>query len=445
MTVKVGVVSLGCAKNLVDSEVMLGILDKANYAITGEEDQAEVLIVNTCGFIESAKQESINTILALAEHKQTGRCKVLILAGCLAQKYRDELARELPEVDAIVGTGEVENIAGIVEAAMSGGEKVVKVDSPEYLYDHNSPRIRTTPGYSAYVKVADGCDNCCSYCVIPELRGSYRSRHLESIEAEVKSLVEQGVKEVLLIAQDTTRYGIDIYGQFKLSELVGRLSQIKDLHWIRLLYCYPTHFTEELISAMAENPKVCKYLDIPLQHCDNEILQAMNRRGKRQDILDLIARLRKAMPDIVLRTSFIVGLPGETEDKFQALLNFIAEVRFDRAGIFTYSREPGTPAAGMENQVPDEVKEARYHRAMEALMQLSWEKNQARVGQTLEVLVEGKEENGHWFGRSQGDAPDIDGKVYFDGDNPGPGSFVQVRITEAYEYDLMGEVINEPS
>ncbi len=445
MTIKVGVVSLGCAKNLVDSEVMLGILDKANYAITGEEDQAEVLIVNTCGFIESAKQESINTILALAEHKQTGRCKVLILAGCLAQKYRDELARELPEVDAIVGTGEVENIAGIVEAAMSGGEKVVKVDSPEYLYDHNSPRIRTTPGYSAYVKVADGCDNCCSYCVIPELRGSYRSRHLESIEAEVKSLVEQGVKEVLLIAQDTTRYGIDIYGQFKLSELVERLSQIKDLHWIRLLYCYPTHFTEELISAMAKNPKVCKYLDIPLQHCDDEILQAMNRRGKRQDILDLIARLRKAMPDIVLRTSFIVGLPGETEDKFQALLNFIAEVRFDRAGIFTYSREPGTPAAGMENQVPDEVKEERYHRAMEALMQLSWEKNQARVGQTLEVLVEGKEENGHWFGRSQGDAPDIDGKVYFDGDNPGPGSFVQVRITEAYEYDLMGEVINEPS
>ncbi|MDA8211721.1 MAG: 30S ribosomal protein S12 methylthiotransferase RimO [Clostridia bacterium] len=445
MTIKVGVVSLGCAKNLVDSEVMLGILDKANYAITGEEDQAEVLIVNTCGFIESAKQESINTILALAEHKQTGRCKVLILAGCLAQKYRDELARELPEVDAIVGTGEVENIAGIVEAAMSGGEKVVKVDSPEYLYDHNSPRIRTTPGYSAYVKVADGCDNCCSYCVIPELRGSYRSRPLESIEAEVKSLVEQGVKEVLLIAQDTTRYGIDIYGQFKLSELVERLSQIKDLHWIRLLYCYPTHFTEELISAMAKNPKVCKYLDIPLQHCDDEILQAMNRRGKRQDILDLIARLRKAMPDIVLRTSFIVGLPGETEVKFQALLDFIAEVRFDRAGIFTYSREPGTPAAGMENQVPDEVKEERYHRAMEALMQLSWEKNQARVGQTLEVLVEGKEENGHWFGRSQGDAPDIDGKVYFDGDNPGPGSFVQVRITEAYEYDLMGEVINEPS
>ncbi|MFZ3171257.1 MAG: 30S ribosomal protein S12 methylthiotransferase RimO [Carboxydocellales bacterium] len=443
MTVKVGLISLGCAKNLVDSEVMLGILDKANYKITGEEHQAEVLIVNTCGFIETAKQESINTILALAVHKTTGKCKVLILAGCLAQKYRDELALELPEVDAIVGTGEVEKIAEIVEAAL-GGDRVIRVDTPKYLYDHTSPRIRSTPGYSAYVKVADGCDNRCSYCVIPELRGSFRSRPMESIVTEVSSLVEQGVKEVMLIAQDTTRYGIDLYAEYKLADLLERLSEIKNLHWIRLLYCYPTHFTEQLINTMAQNPKVCKYLDIPLQHCDDDILVAMNRKGKRKDILDLLSGIRTAMPDIVLRTSFIVGLPGETEQKFQELLEFITQVKFDRVGIFTYSREAGTPAADMENQVSDEIKQTRYHRAMEMLMQLSWEKNQTKVGKTLEVLVEGREEQGHWFGRSQGDAPDIDGKIYFDGGNPEAGSFVNVLIAEAYEYDLMGEVINEP-
>jgi ribosomal protein S12 methylthiotransferase len=267
---------------------------------------------------------------------------------------------------------------------------------------------------------------------------------MESIVTEVSSLVEQGVKEVMLIAQDTTRYGIDLYAEYKLADLLERLSEIKNLHWIRLLYCYPTHFTEQLINTMAQNPKVCKYLDIPLQHCDDDILVAMNRKGKRKDILDLLSGIRTAMPDIVLRTSFIVGLPGETEQKFQELLEFITQVKFDRVGIFTYSREAGTPAADMENQVSDEIKQTRYHQAMEMLMQLSWEKNQTKVGKTLEVLVEGREEPGHWFGRGQGDAPDIDGKIYFDGGNPEAGSFVNVLIAEAYEYDLMGEVIDEP-
>jgi ribosomal protein S12 methylthiotransferase len=441
---KVGTVSLGCAKNLVDTEVMLGILKEAGYDITPEASEAEVLIVNTCGFISSAKEESINTIVDLAQYKE-GKCKALIVTGCLGQKYKDELARELPEVDAIIGTGQVAEIATVVERVLEGKERVVEVTKPDFIYDHHLPRVQSTPGYSAYVKVADGCDNCCSYCVIPELRGHYRSRPMESIVEEVKRLAAQGVKEIMLIAQDTTRYGQDIYGEYKLVELLGKLKDIQGVAWLRLLYCYPTHFSDELIEFMANNPKVCSYLDLPLQHCNDSILAQMNRRGNKAQLVGLINKLRAKMPQMVLRTSFIVGLPGETEDRFQELLDFLKEMEFDNVGVFTYSREEGTPAAEFPDQIDEETKEDRYDRAMALQLTISQNKNQGHIGKIMEVLVEGEvtEEPGMYLGRTQGQAPDIDGKVYFKGHGYQPGDFVRVKITEGFDYDLMGEVTHE--
>ncbi|MDA8233241.1 MAG: 30S ribosomal protein S12 methylthiotransferase RimO [Clostridia bacterium] len=447
MKERVGVVSLGCAKNLVDTEVMLGILSESGYRITPEASEAEVLIINTCGFISAAKEESINTILDLAQYKETGNCKALIVTGCLGQKYKDDLAGELPEVDAIIGTGQVAEIGQVVERVLKGRERVLEVSKPDFIYSHELPRIQSTPGYSAYVKIADGCDNCCSYCVIPELRGNYRSRPIESIVQEVKNLAALGVKEIMLIAQDTTRYGQDLYGEYKLVDLLERLKAIDGVVWLRLLYCYPSHFTQGLIDFMAVNPKVCKYLDIPLQHATDRILADMNRKGNRQQIVDLIGRIRSKMPDIVLRTSFIVGLPGESEEDFEELLGFMREMEFDHVGIFTYSQEEGTPAADFPQQVPEELKEDRYDRAMALQLSISQEKNQRRVGKRLEVLVEGEVtgEPGTFYGRSEGNAPEIDGKIYFTGTGFQPGDVVMVRITQGFDYDLMGEVANELS
>ncbi len=441
MTVKVAMASLGCAKNLVDSEVMLGILSRSDFQIVEEPQEAEVIVVNTCGFIGAAKEESINTILEMAQFKENGKCRALIVTGCLVQKYKDELLAEIPELDAVTGTGEIDKIAEIAHRAL-GGEKVEQVDIPKFLYDHQAPRYRMTPGYSAYVKVAEGCDNRCSYCVIPDMRGSFRSRPIESILAEVKDLAVSGVKEIMLIAQDTTRYGKDIYGEYKLPELIRRIAPVEGIEWIRLLYCYPSHFSQELIDTMASEPKVCRYVDLPLQHADDEILLAMNRKGTTAEVKDLINRLRRAMPDIALRTTFIVGFPGETETQFNNLLDFVDEIRFDRVGVFAYSQEEGTPAGERKDQISPEAKEERLHKLMTLQSKISTELNAKWVGSTVGVLVEGKtgDSNRPYVGRTERDAPEIDGQVYFSGPELKVGQLVNVHITDAETYDLIGEV-----
>ncbi|MDA8441941.1 MAG: 30S ribosomal protein S12 methylthiotransferase RimO [Peptococcaceae bacterium] len=440
MATKVAVVSLGCAKNLVDSEVMLGTLARSGFLVVEEPSQAEVIVVNTCGFIAAAKEESINTILELAQFKAQGNCRVLIAAGCLAQKYRAELSADVPELDAIIGTGEVAHIAEVARQAL-GGNRVEQVGIPSYLYDHTSPRLRITPKYSAYVKVAEGCDNCCSYCVIPQMRGAFRSRSMESIVTEVKELALSGVKEIMLIAQDTTRYGQDRYSEYKLPELIRQLAPIDGIEWIRLLYCYPSHFTQELIDTMASEPKVCKYLDLPLQHADNQVLKEMYRRGNIDEIEALIGKLRVAMPDMALRTTFIVGFPGETEAQFSNLLNFVRRIRFDRVGVFTYSQEEGTPAGERLDQLDQTVKEARQDRLMSLQTEIAAQLNSTWLGKTVQVLIEAEtgDPDRPYVGRTERDAPEIDGQVYVSGSGLKVGDMVQVYISETETYDLMGE------
>ncbi len=441
MSLKVAVVSLGCAKNLVDSEVMLGILSRSDFQVEENPAAAEVIVVNTCGFINAAKEESVNTILEMAQFKEKGKCRALIAAGCLAQKYKDELRAEIPELDGITGTGEVDRIAEIVSRALQG-EKVDLVDTPRFLYDHQAPRLRLTPGYSAYIKVAEGCDNRCSYCVIPEMRGSFRSRPMESIVSEAKELAMSGVKEILLIAQDTTSYGRDLYGQYRLPDLIRQLALVEGIEWIRLLYCYPTYFSQELIDVMASESKVCKYVDLPLQHADDAILKYMHRRGKISEVEDLIYRLRRAMPGLALRTTFIVGFPGETEANFENLLDFMQRVRFDRVGVFTYSQEEGTPAGEREDQIAEDIKEERLDRLMSLQSGISAEINAKWIGKTVQVLVEGStgDPQRPYVGRTERDAPEIDGQVYFTGPNVRAGEMVNVRITAVDTYDLIGEV-----
>ncbi|MZP43736.1 30S ribosomal protein S12 methylthiotransferase RimO [Heliobacterium gestii] len=443
LTIKAHITSLGCAKNRVDTEVMMGLLREAGYELTQREEDAQVLLVNTCGFILPAKEESIQTILELARYKETGRCRALLVAGCLPQGYAGELAAELPEVDAFFGPGDVPRVASIVADAL-GGKRSLEVGRPEFLYDHTMPRVLSTPFHYAYVKVADGCDNRCSYCAIPELRGRFRSRSEESIIQETQSLVDRGIQEALLIAQDTTRFGADRYNEFRLPQLIRNLAPIEGLRWIRLMYCYPSHFTPELIEAMAAEPKVCRYVDLPLQHADDELLQSMNRRASVAEIRRLIQTLRDRLPGLAIRTSFIVGLPGETEEKFQGLLDFLAEMRFDRVGVFTYSREENTPAGQMADQVPEEIKEERYHRAMALQQEISLSIQQEWVGKTLEVLVEEEVAPGIYRGRSEREAPEVDGHIEFRGRQRMVGEWAHVRITAASHYDLMGEAIDEP-
>lgn len=439
---KAGFISLGCAKNLVDTEVMLGMLADGGINITDHPAEADILIINTCSFIETAKEESIATILQSAEYKTSGKCRGLVVAGCLGQRYQQDLLDELPEVDAVLGTGSWHRINEAI-AAILEGKRVLLVGETDTIYDETMPRIHTTPQFSSFVKVAEGCSNCCSYCVIPLVRGKFRSRKIESVVAEVKNLIADGAKEINLIAQDTTSYGQDLYGQPRLTELLRELVQLEGDFWIRLLYCYPSQFSDELIELMAQEPKICKYVDLPLQHAHDDILKAMNRRDSQKDICVLLDKIRAAIPDVAVRTTFIVGFPGETEEHFAALEQFVAEQKFDHVGVFTYSREDDTAASAMENQVPDELKQERYHKLMAVQAKISEERNISLEGKTFEVLVEGIGENEQGelaIGRSYREAPDVDGRIYIE--RPAdiePGDVVTVRILQGFAYDLVAE------
>ncbi|MGB9802867.1 MAG: 30S ribosomal protein S12 methylthiotransferase RimO [Desulfofundulus sp.] len=440
MSYRIGMVSLGCAKNLVDTELMLGQLAAAGFAITPHPEEADVLIVNTCGFITPAKEESIDQILEMAQYKREGRCRVLLVTGCLAQRYSGELMDEMPEVDGVLGTGMINRVVDVVRRTLAG-ERVVAVGEPGFDYDADLPRIRTTGGHTAYVKIAEGCSNCCTYCAIPSIRGAYRSRTMESILQEAKDLALNGVKEVVLVAQDTTRYGLDIYGERKLASLLCSLNDLPGIRWIRVLYAHPDGFTDELIDVFSSCDKVCRYIDLPLQHASPVVLARMGRGRSAFKLRELVSKLRRSISGLTLRTTFMVGFPGETEEDFRQLLDFMSEMRFERAGVFKFCPEEGTPAAAMTDQVPEEVKEERYHRAMALQQQISLEHNRSLVGSLVHVLVEGKKGT-RYFGRTEADAPEIDGRVYFAGGRAslGPGDFAVVKITRAREYDLMGEL-----
>ena len=446
---KIGVVSLGCPKNLVDSETMLGLIHEEKYEITNDPSEAEIIIVNTCGFIESAKEESINTILQMAEYKKSGSCKYIIVTGCLSQRYAEELFSELPEADAIAGVEVYDEIGSIIKRVMNG-ERFIMLErsKPDVIYTSKEtflPRILTTPSYTAYLKIAEGCDNCCSYCAIPKIRGPYRSKPMEQVLKEAKALADNGVKELIVVAQDTTRYGEDLPGgKLLLADLLKELNKIESLKWIRVMYCYPNNFTDELIETFASLDKVCKYVDLPLQHASNRLLASMNRYDTREEVETLLAKLRKRIPGIVIRTTFIVGFPGETDADFEELKEFVEQQRFENAGVFAYSQEEGTVAGAMPNQIPDEIKQERYHELMALQAQISEEIHKNTEGQTLEVLVEGIEEDGSGlhYGRSYREAPDIDGLVFIE--NPGdikPGCFVKVNILQGFTYESVGERI----
>jgi ribosomal protein S12 methylthiotransferase len=442
---KVCMVSLGCAKNLVDAEVMLGYLPGDRFEIVTDEGQAEIIIVNTCAFISDAKEESVETILEVADQKKKGRCRLLVVAGCLSQRHPRELAEELPEVDIFMGPGDVPRIVELIDAWEEGRAPLLSVGQPEYLYDHNSPRVKSSPFYSTYVKIAEGCDNHCSYCVIPQLRGSLRSRSIESVVAEVRRLVTDGVQEVNLIAQDLTAYGSDRRDGTRLEDLLRALVRIDGLHWVRLLYAYPDGISDELIEIMASEDKICNYLDLPLQHIDDEILRKMNRRIDQAGIRSLLDRIRCRLPDITLRTSFIVGFPGETEQQFANLLGFVNEGHFDRVGVFKYSREEGTPAAELADQVPERIKKSREQKLMKAQQRVSFRRNRSLVGRIVPVLVEGFSEETDLLlsGRSMRQAPDIDGQVYITAGQAMVGDIVPLRITDSSDYDLIGEIVEE--
>jgi ribosomal protein S12 methylthiotransferase len=440
---KAGFISLGCAKNLVDTEVMLGLLATNHIKITDDPQEADILIINTCSFIDSAKEESISTILQMADYKKHGNCKCLIVAGCLGQRYQQDLLDELPEVDAIVGTGDWHRIIEAINSALVDKKRVLLVGKTDTLYDETTPRINTTPFYSAYVKIAEGCSNCCSYCVIPKVRGVFRSRTTESIVTEVTNLVASGVKEINLIAQDTTSYGRDLYGSAKLTELLKELVKIDGLMWIRLLYCYPKYFSNELIELIAAESKICKYIDLPLQHASNDILKAMLRQDSRKDIEMLLATLRTKIPGITIRTSFIVGFPGETEKHFEDLRQFVMEQKFDRVGVFTYSQEEDTIAANLPNQLSDKIKQERYHNLMTLQCQISEQLNQQLEGTILDVLIEQVTTDKSEIiisGRSYREAPDVDGQIYIEkAADCKPGDVIKAKIVQGFTYDVVAE------
>ncbi|MEC0246156.1 30S ribosomal protein S12 methylthiotransferase RimO [Paenibacillus chitinolyticus] len=441
MTEKVRVVTLGCEKNLVDSEIMSGLVDQRGYSVVENNEEATVIIVNTCGFIDAAKEESVTTILDMADLKRTGNLKALIVSGCLTQRYKEELMKEMPEIDGIVGTGDFHNINAIIDEALKG-KKPVYVGNPVFNYEQALPRKVSTPRYTAYVKIAEGCDNACTFCSIPIMRGKFRSRSMESVISEARQLASQGVKEVSLIAQDSTNYGTDLYDKFMLPELLNRVSEVEGIEWVRLHYAYPGFFTDELIETMAANPKICKYIDMPLQHSSDAILKRMRRPGRDKDARELILKIRKRMPEAALRTSLIVGFPGETEEDFEHLVQFVKDVQFDRLGVFTYSMEEDTPASRLPGQVPDEVKEYRAAALMELQREISNRRGGRRLGEAVDVLIERYDgRNDVYIGRSQYDAPEIDGEVFVTGNNIGIGGVVKVRVTHSFEFDLSGEVI----
>lgn len=440
---KIGFVSLGCSKNQLDTEVMLHELMSAGYDITPEETEADIVIVNTCAFIESAKKESIDNIIDIGWLKEHKNLKGIIVTGCLAERYRDEIFTELPEVDAVLGVGSIHNIV----TAVKNVEKGVKYSS----YEKNDcvklggDRVLTTPEYAAYLKIGEGCDNRCTYCAIPLIRGKFRSRPMEDLVAEAKQLDELGVKELSIIAQDITRYGIELYGSYKLAELIHRITEETNIPWIRLLYCYPDKITDELVAEIRDNDRVVKYIDLPLQHISDSVLKRMNRHGDGKMIRDVIAKLRREVPGIVIRTTFIVGFPGETDEDFDELSRFVDEAKFDRMGAFTYSREEGTPAYDFDDQIDEQTKRDRADILMKQQMAISEARNETLVGKTLKVLCEDFDPvSESYYGRSYMDAPDIDGKIFFSSAKKlESGTFVNVHIDSAEDYDLVGHAIIE--
>lgn len=442
MAYRVGMVSLGCAKNQVDAEMMMAALRSAGYQLENDPADADAVIVNTCGFIDAAKKESIEEILELARLKAEGKIKAIVVTGCMAERYRGEIRKELPEVDAVAGIGADSDIAAIVGKALAG-------EKPELFPEKTllplcGERILSTPRYFAYLKIAEGCDNRCAYCAIPMIRGRYRSRTMESVLEEARALAKKGVKELILIAQDTTRYGRDIYGKLMLPQLLRELCRIEGLHWIRMLYCYPDSMTDELLQTIAEEDKIVKYIDLPLQHCSERLLRAMRRAGGRAQLTALIAKMRRMVPGLVLRTTLITGFPGETEEEFTELAEFVREIRFERLGCFAYSREEGTAAAELPDQIDEEVKQRRMELIMEDQMNLMQEWGESQIGKTPEVLTEGFDRYAEcWYGRSRADAPDIDGKIFFtvSGEKPKAGEFVRVAVTDCIDGDLFGELI----
>ncbi len=441
---KIGMISLGCAKNLVDTETMLGLLSEDGWELTADPALADVLIVNTCAFIESAKEESITTVIGMADYKDSGKCRALILAGCLAERYGKELLSELPEVDAIVGAGAWHRIKEGISAALRG-DRVVIIGDNEILYDANSPRVRTTPKYTAYVKIAEGCNHACAFCAIPLIRGRYRSRKIEDIVKEVENLANDGVREVNLIAQDTTYYGRDIYGEASLARLLKELVKVDKIEWIRVLYSYPKHFTDELIEVFKNEPKILKYVDLPLQHADNDILKKMGRPDTRESVEALLSKLRREIQGVTIRTTFLVGFPGETEEAFENLVDFVKEQKFDKAGVFSFSKEEGTKAAAMPDEVSDEVKEERYHQLMSVQGKISETVNESIEGKIFDVLIEGvNEAENVAIGRSYREAPEVDGSVYIENaGNLQEGEIVKTRVLQGFAYDVVGEIAKE--
>ena len=439
---KILFISLGCDKNLVDSEVMLKLLEKKGYQFTDDETEADIIIINTCCFIGDAKEESVNTILEMAEYRKSGSCKALIVTGCLAQRYQKEILDEIEEVDAVLGTATYDAIAETVEKALEG-RKELRFEDIDRLVPEQGGRVLTTGGHYAYLKIAEGCDKHCTYCIIPRLRGHFRSVPEERLLAEAEELAEQGVKELILVAQETTVYGVDLYGEKRLPQLLKKLAGIPGIRWIRVQYCYPEEITEELIQIIKEEPKICHYLDLPIQHASDRILKRMGRRTTQADLRRIIGRLREAIPDICLRTTLISGCPGETEEDHEELRRFVDDCEFDRLGVFAYSAEEDTPAAAMPDQIPEKVKEDRRAEIMELQQEIAFEKAEGMTGRELTVMIEGKvaDEN-VYVGRTYMDAPGVDGYLFLNTDETlMSGDFARVRVTGAAEYDLIGELI----
>ena len=441
---KILFISLGCDKNLADSEEMLGLLTAGGHEITDDETQADAIVINTCCFIKDAKEESVETILEMAEYKKTGSCHALIVTGCMAQRYQKEIIEEVPEVDAVLGTTSYGDIVKALEEAAAGNhfEEYRDID---YLPDTGSKRVLTTGGHFGYLKIAEGCDKHCTYCIIPKLRGKFRSVPMERLIDQAEDMAEQGVKELILVAQETTVYGKDLYGKKSLHILLQKLCEIKGIRWIRVLYCYPEEIYDELIDTIRDEKKICHYLDIPIQHASDRILKRMGRRTSKQELIDIVGKLRKEIPDIVLRTTLITGFPGETEEDHEELKEFVDEMEFDRLGVFTYSPEEDTPAAEMADQIPEEVKEERRDELMELQQEISYDRGQDRIGQELLVMIEGKvADESAYIGRTYGDAPKVDGYIFVQtGELLMTGDFAKVRVTGALEYDLIGVLSDE--
>ena len=441
---KILFISLGCDKNLADSEEMLGLLTAGGHEITDDETQADAIVINTCCFIKDAKEESVETILEMAEYKKTGSCHALIVTGCMAQRYQKEIIEEVPEVDAVLGTTSYGDIVKALEEAVAGNhfEEFRDID---YLPDTGSKRVLTTGGHFGYLKIAEGCDKHCTYCIIPKLRGKFRSVPMERLIAQAEDMAEQGVKELILVAQETTVYGKDLYGKKSLHILLKKLCEIRGIRWIRILYCYPEEIYDELIETIRDEKKICHYLDIPIQHASDHILKRMGRRTSKQELIDIVGKLRKEIPDIVLRTTLITGFPGEKEEDHEELKEFVDEMEFDRLGVFTYSPEENTPAAEMADQVPEEVKEERRDELMELQQEISYDRGQDRIGQELLVMIEGKvADESAYIGRTYGDAPKVDGYIFVQtGELLMTGDFAKVRVTGALEYDLIGVLSDE--